>query len=383
MAPPELINIPWSASTVTVSIIDTHLKLGNSPTSFLFGPTIEGFETTTGGVWSFLIDHQDERLVFDLGTSQDWENDYPPHIVSVIQSMTSGPGATIEVPKSFTEVLEDGGVSPESVDAVIWSHTHWDHIGRPSLFPPSTDLIVGEGTLDFFGPGYPESSTSPYLSRELANRTVTELKFPASAARIGGLAALDYFGDGSFYILEAPGHETGHINALARVTARPPTFIFMGADSFHNAAQLRPSRQVPLPKRIRLEEPLTSAPNPVPGKLLQKIHPSRNISSLPAYAANLTSATTSPFVTINIRADGTSLARNPPIARDVISKIQRFDGDDRIFVVAAHDETVRGVVDLFPKKANNWKAKGWKTRTRWRFVNYLDAALGLATQEDE
>jgi hypothetical protein len=44
--------------------------------------------------------------------------------------------------------------------------------------------------------------------------------------------ALDFFGDGTLYLVDAPGHFEGHITALARVA--PGTFVFLGADTCNN-----------------------------------------------------------------------------------------------------------------------------------------------------
>ncbi|KAH7368120.1 beta-lactamase-like protein [Plectosphaerella cucumerina] len=352
----SLIDIPLSLGTVSVSIVDTTFSMVNLSTSTSFGPEITGFETSSSGAWSFLIEHTDSRLVFDLGIPVRWETDFPPRISDQVRAITAS-GANVGATQYVSDILEDAGIALDTIDAVIWSHTHFDHIGRPSLFPSSTDLIVGEGTLEAFGYGYPDSPNSPYLARELANRTVTEIPFPSNTTRIGGLAAYEYFGDGSFYLLEAPGYEIGHINALARVTSSPPSFIHLGGDSFHHTSQLCPNRFVLLPKKIRLEQHLKSVPNP--------------------YTANLTSPRNTPFATVNQYENGGSLARYPEIARDVISKIHAFDADERVLVVGAHDDSLRGRIDLFPKKANHWRDKGWKKRTRWEFVADYEEALAL------
>jgi glyoxylase-like metal-dependent hydrolase (beta-lactamase superfamily II) len=231
------LDIPWSASTVLVSIIDTSMQMLNLPATF--GPPIPTFETFAFGAWSFLIEHNDEKLLFDLGFPSEWDTDLPPRTIDQVRAMHAA-GIVLQAPHYVSEILESAGIPLDAIDAVIWSHTHLDHMGRPSLFPPSTDLIVGEGTMENFGFGYPESPDSPYLSRELANRTVTEISF-TNTTRIGGLAAYDYFGDGSFFIIEAPGHEIGHINALARVTSDPPSFIYMGGDSV--STLVTPSRR--------------------------------------------------------------------------------------------------------------------------------------------
>jgi hypothetical protein len=44
--------------------------------------------------------------------------------------------------------------------------------------------------------------------------------------------ALGFFGDGTLYLVDAPGHFEGHITALARVA--PGTFVFLGADTCNN-----------------------------------------------------------------------------------------------------------------------------------------------------
>ena len=41
----------------------------------------------------------------------------------------------------------------------------------------------------------------------------------------------NYFGDGSLYVLNVPGHAIGHVSALVRTT--PDTAVFMGGDVCH------------------------------------------------------------------------------------------------------------------------------------------------------
>ena len=46
--------------------------------------------------------------------------------------------------------------------------------------------------------------------------------------------AVDLYGDGSFYLVDAPGHLPGHLIAAARVA--PGAFVFLGGDACHNRA---------------------------------------------------------------------------------------------------------------------------------------------------
>jgi hypothetical protein len=46
------------------------------------------------------------------------------------------------------------------------SHWHWDHIGDPSTFPETTDLVVGPGFKNAMLPGAPANPDSPILESD-------------------------------------------------------------------------------------------------------------------------------------------------------------------------------------------------------------------------
>jgi glyoxylase-like metal-dependent hydrolase (beta-lactamase superfamily II) len=50
----------------------------------------------------------------------------------------------------------------------LFSHWHWDHIGDPSSFPSTTELIVGQGFSDVMLPGYPSNPDSPIRESDYA-----------------------------------------------------------------------------------------------------------------------------------------------------------------------------------------------------------------------
>lgn len=185
---PFLVNIPSGNATVSVSIIDTTLALNNLPPETFLGPSIEGWDSLHGIAYSFLVTHGDSNVLFDLGAPKNWTEDLPPANMAEIQHMLEG-GVELNVDKYITDILIEESVSLDTIDAAIWSHHHFDHIGRPSLFPPSTELILGPGTFEKFGAGWPLNESSPYLAREFEGRIVTELQFSDDAPRIGGLQA--------------------------------------------------------------------------------------------------------------------------------------------------------------------------------------------------
>lgn len=70
------------------------------------------------------------------------------------------------------------------------------------------------------------------------------------AIKIERFNVVDFFDDGSLYLLDPPGHSAGHLCALARTMAYPPSFVFMGPDACYHAGVLRPTEYTPLPRSI-------------------------------------------------------------------------------------------------------------------------------------
>ncbi|OBT64379.1 hypothetical protein VE03_05757 [Pseudogymnoascus sp. 23342-1-I1] len=355
MSTPPPLNIPPSPSTVTVSIIDTTISIP-FPVSLILHPTIGNITQLKANAYSFLITHPptNQTILFDLGARKDFSTNAP----ALVQRLRSfGINPTIE--KDVAEILEEGGMDLKHVDAVIWSHHHWDHTGDMSKFPPTTELVVGPGTSRMW-PGYPANPESLLLESDYKDRPTRELTFDHSPTglRIGRFPALDYFSDGSFYLLDAPGHAIGHMCALARTTAFPPTFIFMGGDTCRHMGEMRPSPYVPLP--------ITISPSPTspaktaymtscPSNLFLSLHPS--------------GSTTEPFYTLALNENGESLVCvDVKEAEHTMEGAREVDAGEGVLVVMAHDASLSGVVECWPAMANGWQEKGWKTEGRWRFL---------------
>lgn len=245
-APRPYLRIPESANTVDVSIIDTTSSIKGVDAWKFMSPSFPGHEYLATPCFSFLIEHpaQDRSLVFDLGIRKDWWN-YSPFLTNRFKNG----GYVINVEKSVREILEENGFDATKLEAVVWSHWHFDHIGNVSEFEKSTALIVGPGFEKNLLPAYPTNPDSALLESDFEGRNLVELQM-SSDLWIGEMEAVDYFGDGSLYFLNSPGHAHGHICALARVTADPPSFILMGGDSYHHAGELRPSPYMPLPSNV-------------------------------------------------------------------------------------------------------------------------------------
>ncbi|KAJ6566435.1 Metallo-hydrolase/oxidoreductase [Mycena capillaripes] len=169
----------------------------------------------------------DRHFIFDLGLRRDWES-YPPETKKHYTTLMP-----CEVPQSVAESCEKGGLNPAEIERVVISHLHFDHIGDCAPFTKASFILGGEGkpSLEDGYPGNPHSFT---LSASTpADRTVflTAEDFNTSVGPFPH--AVDYFGDGSVYIIHTPGHCAGHITVLAR-TSNDGAWIYLGGDVAHD-----------------------------------------------------------------------------------------------------------------------------------------------------
>ncbi|KAF9013496.1 Metallo-hydrolase/oxidoreductase [Cyathus striatus] len=173
---------------------------------------------TTAPSLSFLLRHCEnhQNFLFDLGIRRDWEN-YPPPVVECINQVFR-----VNVQQDVVESLRKGGTSPQDITNVCLSHC----IGI-------IVFIVGGDSKTLFNPGYPVDSKSDFAS-DLLPLGRTHYLVPADWVPIGPFPrAFDFYGDGSLYIIDAPGHLPGHINILAR-TSSDGGWIFLAGDSAHH-----------------------------------------------------------------------------------------------------------------------------------------------------
>ncbi|KAI0439699.1 Metallo-hydrolase/oxidoreductase [Xylaria telfairii] len=217
---------------------------------------------------SFLVQHEDPtsgditRIVFDLGLRRVVERYSEPiqrHLATRLP-LTTDP----DVVKS----LGAGGLTPDDIDFVFYSHVHWDHVGEPRDFPRST-FVVGYGALDVLsGKSKSLRGSHSFFESDLLDplRTI-ELPDPAGGGEtntvtsqfssvinvqgpweeLEGLpAVLDVFKDGSLYVVDAPGHLPGHINFLARTLTEDGSvaWVYLAGDACHDRRILRGEKAI-------------------------------------------------------------------------------------------------------------------------------------------
>ncbi|KAA1469964.1 Metallo-hydrolase/oxidoreductase [Dentipellis sp. KUC8613] len=202
------------------------------PVAFIVDPCPEGVQTIPAPATPFLLRHSvtKRNLLFDLGIRKDYNN-LPPAAAAIANAFFQ----PIDMAQDVEDSLAKGGLSPSDVSDIFISHIHWDHIGNPARFPYST-FVVGAGAIPLLEKGFPHDASSSYPSDLLP--TARTIVLPASSASawkpVGPFPrALDYYGDGSLFIVDATGHMPGHFNVLLRTSA-DGGWMYLAGDTCHD-----------------------------------------------------------------------------------------------------------------------------------------------------
>ncbi|KAJ4290872.1 hypothetical protein N0V90_010068 [Kalmusia sp. IMI 367209] len=305
--------------------------------------------------YCFLIEHPPtgNHYIFDLGMRKDLENLPPTLVKNTLPVFDS-------YPKSPADILKKHGTpeqQPERAKAVLFSHVHFDHVGDGAKARfTNAELWVGPTCCTYARPGYPDSEGAPVLSenfptdgsRKIVEAFVSdarlekdgdgragkvaeaqkegkyeavELRDPGDEGWIGLGAferALDVFGDGSAYLVDAPGHSPGHQMLLVRVTSSSgssddDSFVLLAGDCYHHPDLLKDPR-------------LTARP---------------------------------PYAKGGMHAD-------PEVAVDTMFRTREFAQKDNVWVMGAHDFSVGEALRKGEKEIeglisiNDWWEKKWK-----------------------
>jgi hypothetical protein len=193
-------------------------------------------------------------------------------------------------------------------------------------------------------------------------REVREMEFDESNFKVGSFPAVDYFGDGSFYLLDSPGHAIGHMCALARTT--PDTFVLMGGDICHTPGNYRPTKTYPIPETLPQDQLDPELPVPCPCSLFTPLH---------RLFPDEEKSRTTPFFDLS-KHELTVFADNAAGVKSVAS-MQEFEESEDVLVAIAHDTVLTKILPLLNKdpKAdiNDWKAMDLKEQARWFWLNEL------------
>jgi glyoxylase-like metal-dependent hydrolase (beta-lactamase superfamily II) len=262
--------------------------------------------------FSFLIVHPSgKKTIFDLGLRKDLDRN--PVIIQ-----NDYPILKLEVPEDASDILLRGPIKPSEIDSVILSHLHFDHTGDVTKFP-AAKIWAGAGSRATIAPGWPRDPNSPFLSEIIEHPRYCEVdehkyvSIECEGTDFPFERCYDFFGDGSFYLLDTPGHMKGHQGAFAKTGENE--WVAMGGDCCHHPCFLHSDNQ----RDISIDV----GPNGQPG-----------------------------------------FHKFPHAARDSISRAGRLAKFENILYILAHDASLEGVIPLYPAKLNGWKSAGYEAATK-------------------
>ena len=134
---------------------------------------------------------------------------------------------------------------------------------------------------------------------------------------LGRCLAIDFLGDGSFYLLDTPGHAIGHMCGLCRTTAsdygegNEATFLVLGGDCAHHGGEFRPTRWLRLLDEVEVDGFKGREGGICPRELLESVH---RLS-----CEGKGEGRTEPFLLI-----GETGANEVELARESVGKVEEF-----------------------------------------------------------
>lgn len=188
------------------------------------------FERLWLPVSAYLIEGEHGKVLFDCG----WHREMSPRGVfdrrAQIGSLGSLPlyltnQGLVGRGEAIDEQLAALGIAPEDLDLVLLSHLYCDHANGLSLVAGAKKLLVSEEELRFAENGSPVNRIR-YCAKWWRGTKLAAFRWNGSDGPAG--KSYDVFGDGSFVMVNIPGHAKGQ--CALKVTGRDGRFVLLYAD---------------------------------------------------------------------------------------------------------------------------------------------------------
>ena len=143
------------------------------------------------------------------------------------------------------------GIEPKSITKIFLSHFHADHIGATREFPNATFFYRREcyETLKSLSSlkQMDHAFVAPLLPDDFADRSeaFSDACFESSD-RFAPFRALDYWGDGSLFLIDLPGHAIGHTGYCLNTESGPILYV---VDAFWDQRAWKRGGRLPLVSR--------------------------------------------------------------------------------------------------------------------------------------
>ncbi|MDB4292907.1 N-acyl homoserine lactonase family protein [Maribacter sp.] len=160
----------------------------------------------------YVISHPKGTLMWDAGL--------PESLVTLPEPYTAPNGAfTVSRKDSVVHQLKSIGMTPDDIDYIALSHTHFDHSGHANVVHNAT-WLVQENEYQFVASEATQNSNPELYKAVEALKKIEKLR-----------GDHDVFGDGSVVIKSMPGHTPGHQVLYVNLPESGP--LLLSGDLYH------------------------------------------------------------------------------------------------------------------------------------------------------
>lgn len=159
-------------------------------------------------VSTYLIEHPKGLVLIDTGWHKDMRTSQRKHLSYFLSTMFKG---KLPEGEAVDEKLLQRDIEPEDLDYVVLTHMHSDHVSGLKHVKKAKKILVSAKEWQAANQqiGYVKSmwsgvNLSPFMLKDI----------PFGPYKKG----IDLFQDQSLYLVHTPGHSTGHLSVLVKVS---------------------------------------------------------------------------------------------------------------------------------------------------------------------
>jgi glyoxylase-like metal-dependent hydrolase (beta-lactamase superfamily II) len=226
----------------------------------MFRGTSVGRREFPSGVFLYTAD-DGRRVLFDTGYATGrWHTGWRGRVYRRLLP------PRVEDAEDVAARLTADGIDPASVTHVVLSHLHPDHVGGVRRFPAAT-FVLSEGHVRTIRAPRLRTGVLPGLLPEWFPRAerivLQDGSFQSTVIGEVELRAHDLLGDGSYLVVDLPGHADGHLGALVESRVLLAGDAAWGQDLIEASSRMRP-----LPRAIQHDAARYVATAAVLGRLM-------------------------------------------------------------------------------------------------------------------
>jgi len=209
-------------SNLKVYVLDGgSIIFNNSLHWFTYGDEYNDYPRKTLANPVFVIEHPKGKVMWDAGLDDKLADRNPEDIDTTANMVTI-------LEEKLIDQLKSMNLTPDSIDYLITSHTHFDHVGNANYFINST-WIIDKKEYEWAMSDEQRKSSSYYDSLRNSETIQFEEKY-------------DVFNDGKVVVYSTPGHTPGHMSLYIKLEESQS--ILLSGDLYHFNEQ-REFKRVP------------------------------------------------------------------------------------------------------------------------------------------